>query len=108
MAWFRAQESNLRFWIQRPVSCQLDDPGERGRRGTHVACDRDERPRSQGAAVGPEGIEPSPPRLRVECACLLRYGPERRVGSPRAGGMKCGVPESTSWDARELNPHPSG
>lgn len=26
-AWFRAQESNLRFWIQRPASCQLDDPG---------------------------------------------------------------------------------
>ena len=28
-AWFRAQESNLRFWIQRPASCQLDDPGVR-------------------------------------------------------------------------------
>ena len=26
-AWFRAQESNLCFWIQRPASCQLDDPG---------------------------------------------------------------------------------
>lgn len=30
--WFRAQESNLRFWIQRPASCQLDDPGSKGRR----------------------------------------------------------------------------
>ena len=69
--WFRAQESNLCFWIQRPVSCQLDDPGV-----GHV-----ERPRSQDAAVGPEGVEPSPPRLRIECACLLRYGPE----SARAG-----------------------
>lgn len=25
--WFRVQGSNLSFWVQRPVSCQLDDPG---------------------------------------------------------------------------------
>jgi hypothetical protein len=45
LAWFRAQESNLRFWIQRPASCQLDDPGvtretcrdESGVREAHVA-----------------------------------------------------------------------
>ena len=79
--WFRAQDSNLCFWIQRPASCQLDDPGER----------RGERPRSQDAAVGPEGLEPSPPRLRVECACRLRYGPETtRTGSrpAREGGTR--------------------
>ena len=98
VAWFRAQGSNLRFWIQRPVSCLLDDPGEseRRRRGTHVAGDRGERPRrSHDAAVGPGGIEPPPPRLRVECACLLRYGPERRVGLPRVGGMNRGVPKTS-------------
>jgi hypothetical protein len=79
--WFRAQDSNLCFWIQRPVSFQLDDPGVR----------RGERPRSQDAAVGPEGLEPSPPRLRVECACRLRYGPETtRAGSrpAREGGTR--------------------
>ena len=50
---FRAQDSNLRFWVQRPVSCRLDDPG--------MSCDL-------RAAVGPEGFEPSPHRLRAECA----------------------------------------
>ena len=25
--WFRAQDSNLRSWVQSPVSFQLDDPG---------------------------------------------------------------------------------
>lgn len=34
------------------------------------------RPRAEDAAVGPEGVEPSPPRLRAECAGQLRYGPE--------------------------------
>jgi hypothetical protein len=45
VAWFRAQESNLRFWFQRPASCQLDDPGvsesdvekQSGVHETHVA-----------------------------------------------------------------------
>lgn len=31
--------------------------------------------RGHTSPVGPEGLEPSPPRLRVECACRLRYGP---------------------------------
>lgn len=64
---FRAQDSNLSFWVQRPVSCQLDDPGA----GDGVASQRARarrRAASFDAAVGPEGIEPSPPRVRAGCA----------------------------------------
>lgn len=48
----------------------LDDPGvstggARARRTSPVAADGSREPL---AAVGPEGLEPSPPRLRVECA----------------------------------------
>jgi hypothetical protein len=62
--WFRAQDSNLSFWVQRPVSCQLDDPGAGdGVPRAHVAVAA-----SFDAAVGPEGIEPSPSRVRAGCA----------------------------------------
>ncbi len=80
-AWFRAQDSNLRFWVQRPVSCRLDDPG--------MSCDL-------RAAVGPEGFEPSPHRLRAEYAPI----------TPRTRCLAPSVPKT--WDARDSNPHLSG
>ena len=61
-----------------------------------------ERARDTRRPVGPEGIEPSPPRLRVECACLLRYGPEHaRITAARVGVGREGVePSSLGVKAR--------
>jgi hypothetical protein len=86
-AWFRAQESNLRFWIQRPASCQLDDPGVTVRGRTS---------RSGGNRTLTTSI-----KSRVRLPITLRT--QTRAGSPRARGMT-----HNTWDARESNPHPSG
>lgn len=79
---FRAQDSNLSFWVQRPVSCQLDDPG--------AIQDVTARER-EGTSVGPEGVEPSTRRVRAGCAAVaprtrgeMSFAMRRRV--PAAEG----------------------
>ena len=103
VAWFRAQESNLRFWIQRPASCQLDDPGvsraesnvvSSGVHETHVA----------GRSGGNRTLTTSI-KSRVRLPITLRTRIER-AGVPRVRGRD--TREQTSWDAKELNLHPSG
>jgi hypothetical protein len=68
-AWFRAQDSNLRFWVQSPASCLLDDPG---------------------SVVGPEGFEPSRSRVRAECASSCATDPlvGREGLEPSSLGLK--------------------
>lgn len=75
-AWFRAQESNLRFWVQRPASCQLDDPGV-----TRAACTRHTSPgRSGGNRTLTTSI-----KSRVRLPITLRTRIER-AGMPRVRG----------------------
>lgn len=94
---FRAQDSNLSSWLQRPVSCRLDDPGVGGgeapaeSRGTPLPWPRRGSRRRRDAAVGPEGFEPSPPRLRVECAypfALRTHDDARRVERTRTAMLR--------------------
>jgi hypothetical protein len=74
---FRAQGSNLSFWVQRPVSCQLDDPGA----GDGVTPSRREgarhpsprRRRSSRSGGGRTLTTPGKSRVRFQ----LRYGPMR-------------------------------
>lgn len=72
-AWFRAQDSNLRFWGQSPASCLLDDPG---------------------SMVGPEGFEPSRSRVRAECASSCTTDPlvGREGLEPSSLGLKARCP----------------
>jgi hypothetical protein len=74
-AWFRAQDSNLRCWVQSPVSCRLDDPGSNYEKPSWVR--RDLNPHFSGKSrvrfryvtdpirqpapevVGRKGLEPS-------------------------------------------------
>src|SRR5262245_22639955 len=72
-AWFRAQDSNLRFWVQSPASCLLDDPG---------------------SVVGPEGFEPSRSRVRAECASSCATDPlvGREGLEPSSLGLKARCP----------------
>jgi hypothetical protein len=69
--WFRAQDSNLCFWIQRPASCQLDDPGvsrgQRGGRKTQRARGTTTRARRK-QTVGREGLAPSSLGLKARCS----------------------------------------
>lgn len=86
---FRVQESNLCFWIQRPASCQLDDPGMETRAGrigrsggtrtlTNPLKRRVRSPLRYGPkcivrandAVGREGLEPSPLGLKARCSSV--------------------------------------
>jgi hypothetical protein len=76
VAWFRAQESNLRFWIQRPASCQLDDPGV-----TRAACEGHTSPgRSGGSRTLTTSI-----KSRVRLPIALRTRADARWGRASGG-----------------------
>ncbi len=82
--WFRAQDSNLRFWIQRPASCRLDDPGESPRRATEVAR---RSSRSGGIRTLTTSIKS---RVRLPIALRTRDHAHRTTACTRG------------WDARDL------
>lgn len=67
--WFRAQDSNLRSWVQSPVSCLLDDPGSVGGSGgiRTLAVSGKSRVRFQlryGPARGTRGTRTLIPRVK--------------------------------------------